>query len=185
MLDNPARWGQRSSWRSVFSDGLVGDAIGFLIDSFRNAPSHGCQIFVERIAGMAKAPNRRSAFPLRWANYDVLITAGWDTADDDGRLRAWLEATKAGLCQLLRQPLDAGTYANYADRAERRAPLDEDAMAELAHVRTRYDPAGLFACSGRALSGELRLRRSASYERRNSTCVASRNGTTRYTARPK
>lgn len=150
MLDNPARWGQRSSWRSVFTDKLAGDAIGFLVESFRNAPSRGCQIFVERITGMAKAAIRPSAFPLRWANYDVLITAGWDSADDDDRLQAWLMATKAGLCQLLGQPTDAGTYSNYADRAERRAPLDDGAMTELAQVRARCDPAGLFACSGRA-----------------------------------
>jgi hypothetical protein len=145
MLDNPARWGQRSSWRSVFTDQLGSETIGFLIDSFQHAPSTGCQIFVERIAGMAKTPARPSAFPLRWANYDVLVAAGWQDANDDEVHREWLTATKAGLCQLLRQPLDAGTYANYADRAERRALLDEDTMAELADVRARCDPAALFA----------------------------------------
>jgi FAD binding domain len=145
MLDNPARWGQRSSWRSVFTDGLVGDAIGFLIDCFCDAPSRGCQIFIERITGMAKVPKRPSAFPLRWANYDVLIAAGWDKAADDDRHRDWLKVTKAGLCELLRQPLDAGTYANYADRTERRALLDEDVMAELANVRARYDPRAILA----------------------------------------
>ena len=150
MLDNPTRWGQRSSWRSVFTDSLAGDAIGFLVESFRNAPSRGCQIFVERITGMAKAPMRPSTFPLRWANYDVLITGGWDSVDDDDGHQDWLMATKVGLCQLLRQPLDAGTYANYADRTEGRALLGEDEMAELAKVRTRCDPTGLFACSGRA-----------------------------------
>jgi|SRR5450755_177865 len=147
MLDNPARWGQRSSWRSVFTTGLSFEAVAYLAESFTHAPSAGCQIFVERMAGKAKTAvtGRPSAFPLRWADFDVLIAAGWDSACADHAHRDWLATTKAGLCELLHQSPDSGTYANYADPAERLAALGPGPMEELAQVRSGIDPDGVFS----------------------------------------
>jgi FAD/FMN-containing dehydrogenase len=144
MLDNPARWGRRSSWRSVFTAHLTSEAVGFLVESFYSAPSSGCQVFIERMTGAAKTPVRPSVFPLRWAEFDVLITAGWERLEDDQTHHDWLAATKTGLCELLQQSPDAGTYSNYADRAERIALLGGPMIEKLAEVRSRYDPVGIF-----------------------------------------
>ncbi|MGH3844511.1 MAG: FAD-binding oxidoreductase, partial [Pseudonocardiaceae bacterium] len=160
MLDNQERWGQRSAWRSVFTTSLAPEAVGFLVQSFRAAPSSGCQIFIERMGGMVKSPPRPSAFPLRWADYDVLITASWDHRTDDDVHHDWLAGTKADLCELLHQSPDAGTYANYADRAESVAVLGEYSMADLIRVRSRCDPDGRFAPCHPRVDGARRARSS-------------------------
>ena len=145
MLDNPARWGQRCSWRSLFTTALTSEAVAFLIESFCGAPSDGCQIFIERMTGSAKLPPRPSAFPLRWADYDVLIAAGWSDITQDKVHRDWLQATKDGLSKLANCSADAGTYANYADLSERVAVRSDDVVLGLHDVRARYDPQGIFS----------------------------------------
>lgn len=140
MLDNPRRWGQRSSWRSVFTTSINEEAVEYLIRRFREAPHSGCQVFIERMAGVDTVPHRPSTFPLRWAKFDVLVTASWDSSEEDAAYFSWLDSTKAGLCSRIGRSTSAGTYLNYADRAENAAKAEQFSEADLCVVMDRCDP---------------------------------------------
>jgi FAD/FMN-containing dehydrogenase len=141
MLDNPARWGARTGWRSLFLPSLSSRCIEEIVEAGRRAPSVGCQIFIERMCGAAKHPRRPSAFPLRDANYDILVTASWASEANDEVHASWLDSTADRLVEAESPHSPSFTYVNYADRKER--GYANDSYSDLTAIRRQLDPGGI------------------------------------------
>jgi FAD/FMN-containing dehydrogenase len=148
MLDNPARWGQRCSWRSWFGRSLTVGQLETLVHGICKSPSEWSMILIERLVGAITTPPRPASFPLRDAEVDVLILANWWGADADRPNTAWAEQLKDRVVALAESSSDV-TYANYGDASERTIPSE---LAEtINRARRTLDPDGLFAPSYRAL----------------------------------
>jgi hypothetical protein len=146
MLDNSGRWGQRTLWRSTFLRYFEPSHAIALMDAMAVAPGRGCQVFVERVAGTAERQTKASLFPLRWADYDILVTASWDDPADDAEHRRWVEDLASRL-RALNPELPDVTYVNYADPSEAVLPPWSADQAALSAVRARVDPDGLLSPS--------------------------------------
>lgn len=138
MLDNPHRWGQRCSWRSVFTHDLSDVDVSALVSAAREAPSRSSMIFVERVAGAMKSPLRSGSFPLRSAHFDVLILASWCDMDSDRENISWAEHARDAIST----PVAPQTYINYADRTEQ--AFDSSFSALRIRARATLDPDSIF-----------------------------------------
>ncbi|MEO3939349.1 FAD-binding protein [Dermatophilaceae bacterium Soc4.6] len=142
MLDNPARWGQRSAWRSLFVRNLPDEAIAELVRVFEQSKVETLQIFVERMTGVVKGPRFPSDFALRDANFDILMAASWSDPGADRASVEWLDDAKEAILSKLAESAFSATYSNYAAKTERVIP--SGVRASLDRVIERYDPDRLF-----------------------------------------
>ena len=146
MLDNPARMGQRCSWRSWFGSQLNRKQIEVLAAGIIACPSPYSMILVERLAGAVNEPTHPSCFPLREASIDILILANWIEREHDDVNREWASNLKTVVASLSTSSLDT-TYINYGDRSEHTLP--QELEREVRDARAALDPRGIFSPSYR------------------------------------
>lgn len=143
MLDNPRRWGQRSTWRSVYVSELPPSVLDLVVESINYAPTTDCLVFIERFAGAVEQELRPSRFPLRDATFNVLFAASWDSAADDRALEAWAATAAERVRDQSGRRAFHHTYANYASDCEIITP--PEMARQFGLVIEKLDASGIFS----------------------------------------
>ena len=135
--------GGRYYWKSIFVDDLTDEIVDVLADGIREVPGEYTMVFMETLGGaMGRVGQEETAFPNRSARYNLGLSAGWVSPEEDEAImagaKAWFERLK---------PFSDGTvYLNYIDRDEEartKAGFGPN-YARLCEAKAKYDPGDVF-----------------------------------------
>lgn len=133
----------RYYWKSVFLDDLNDAITDVLVDGVGSLPGDYTMIFMETLGGaVGRVALEDTAFPNRSAKYNLGLSAGWVSEDQD---EAFVDAASSWFARLA--PFSDGTvYLNYVDRdeAERTRAGFGPHYDRLVKIKSRYDPTDLF-----------------------------------------
>jgi len=143
LLDDGYPRGARNYWKSGFFHELSNDAVGIMVDAFKQAPSVMSSLAIERFHGqVTRVGPTETAYPHRQPGYNLIMTSVWtDPAHDEANI-AWARDTFAALSPYM---ADAA-YVNYLDAddgARVRAAYGAN-WSRLVDLKRRYDPENLF-----------------------------------------
>jgi hypothetical protein len=132
-------------WKSLYLNGLEGDALEAFIQAGRERPTHESSVSLWALGGMpSRVPATATAFGKRDAPFLMTIETTWTDAADNERCTAWSREKWAAM----RQFSDGGLYLNFAGFGEEKEALVRagygDNYDRLAALKARYDPGNLF-----------------------------------------
>lgn len=134
----------RGYWKCHYMPFMPEERLHALVASMTAAPIPGRSILIEHLHGAYRLDRScvSSAFPLRWAQFGVLIAARWKDASADDANIAWVRSVHASLGT-------AGvsaSYSNYtpADDSRAIAAYAGPIANRLARVKAQFDPNNLF-----------------------------------------
>lgn len=140
-LANPA--GKRYFWKSAYLEGLPDGAIEAFVERADPLPGPFSAAYFETLGGAyGRVDPTATAFPHRTAPFNLGLSAGWESAEDDERGIAWAR----GFFDAMRPWATGGLYANYigADDLGRLEAAYGPNLERLRQVKARYDPTGVF-----------------------------------------
>ena len=133
----------RGYWKACYLEKLTPEVMVNLLHCFVCSPSKRCSILIEHLHGAFKHYDEEtSAFPLRQTNFGILLSARWESADDDAQYIDWVRHSFA----LIDPDDNSKTYINYTHADDHRAvkTLMSDTSFKLAKVKAAYDPSNFF-----------------------------------------
>lgn len=133
----------RGYWKAAYLQTITFDIIASLCHSFENSPIAHCSILFEHLHGAFKEYNQStSAFPLRQANFGILLSIRWEDENCDKANINWIKDT----FQSIDPRGTSDTYLNYTSADDQRAitTLLSNASERIAHVKSHYDPLNYF-----------------------------------------
>lgn len=135
----------RGYWKSRYSAKLSGADLDAIVSGMSGADPGDVRrlVTIEHLHGnIRRQPSGESAFPLRDANFGVLIAARWPHAELDALSIAWVREFYATLDPNGASP----SYSNYSGADDDRsfASLQDIDRQRLGHVKRKYDPHNLF-----------------------------------------
>lgn len=143
LLDAGFPKGARNYWRSAFFRELSDDAIGVMVDAFKQTPSTMSGLAVEHFHGaVTRVDPTATAYPHRRSGYNLILTSVWTDAADDAANIAWAKETFGALTPFM----DEAVYVNYldADEAGRGRAAYGPNWDRLVELKRLYDPDNFF-----------------------------------------
>jgi FAD/FMN-containing dehydrogenase len=139
--------GGRYYWKSHFVDELTDELIDAMVANDADRPTPESVIFIRTLGGaVARIGADESAYPHRRARFNVSVDATWHEAALDATAIGWARSTWDALAGFA----TGGVYLNFAGLGEEDG-LDATALgvnrSRLDEIRSRFDPAGLFAAA--------------------------------------
>lgn len=143
-LDDSARDGRRSYWKSMNVDRLRRQMIEEMVDFFRSVPSAHTMLTIDHIHGAAtRVEWRETAFGGRQAGFEFLVNANWDDENEDQVNIEWSKS----LYEQFRDRYSRGSvYVNYLGAEGEERVLEAYSSTDLPRLRSlklRYDPSNL------------------------------------------
>ena len=143
-LDNPARAGRRSYWKSVNIRRPSAEFLDYIVTEFQNVPSPHTMLTFDHIHGAAtRVASGATAFGNRHEGYEFLLNTNWDSPDDDDANLAW---TASVYDEVSSRYSSGAVYVNYlGDEGEDRV-RQAYAGADIDRLRTlkrRFDPTNM------------------------------------------
>lgn len=132
-------------WKSVYLDGLTGEAIDTITALTANRPSPLSIVSIWHLGdGIRRVPPTGTAFWHRQAPFMVSFDAVWQDPENAAANIAW----SRNACTALRPYAEGGAYVNFPGsveegEAQARAAYGDN-YERLVAVKTQYDPANLF-----------------------------------------
>jgi FAD/FMN-containing dehydrogenase len=134
----------RGYWKARYAEALPERDIEAVLATDGCAVGARRTILIEHLHGAFCDPGaaERSAFPLRWARFGILISSRWASETDDRQQVDWVRAVHGALTPMGR----TGTYSNYtpADEAGCGSVYNGAIGVRLAAIKETVDPGNLF-----------------------------------------
>jgi FAD/FMN-containing dehydrogenase len=132
-------------WKSLYLNGLEGDALEAFIQAGRERPTHQSSVSLWALGGApGRVPAAATAFGKRDAPFLMTLETTWTDPADTERSTAWSREKWAAMQRFS----DGGLYLNFAGFGEEKEALVRAGYGEnydrLAALKARYDPGNLF-----------------------------------------
>jgi FAD/FMN-containing dehydrogenase len=145
MLDAGLPSGLNVHWRSEFVTTVPDALIDAVVASYEDATSPLNVILIEQLGGaVGRVARDATAFDHRDSDYNLVIVGRWTDPTTADKHVSWARETSASV-----KPFTSGrVYVNYIGAGEApdrvRAAFSPEKFAELAKVKTKFDPQNVF-----------------------------------------
>jgi FAD/FMN-containing dehydrogenase len=145
MLDAGLPSGLNVHWRSEFVSSIPDELIDEVVASYEDASSPLNIILIEQLGGAVKhVRDDATAFDHRGSDYNLVVIGRWIDPATADRHVSWARETSDAV-----KPFTSGrVYVNYIGAGESpdrvRAAFSPEKFAELARVKSKYDPRNVF-----------------------------------------